>query len=157
MQLPITAGSLNNNLSPVVDIISPVQNSAPKMTACGRFEWGKLAGPQCSRDLCQLTLSDVPLTLLYYSAVALTAITDNAALTYLGSIIDGTSTTFQYAEIAGAIGGGLTVIDKALNPPGFADLQDSFEDGTINALWLLIAATPPMLVAILAFQLLPKL
>lgn len=106
----------------------------------------------------QPTLSSLSPTLLFYGATALTAITDNAALTYLGSIVDGTSTAFQYALVAGAVtGGGLTVIANAPNPAGFALLRDSFEDGAISALWLFVAATPPTLIAILAFQLLPRL
>jgi len=52
-------------------------------------------------------------------------------------------------------GGGLTVIANAPNPAGYAILKDSFEDGSIGALGLLAAATPPTLVAIAAFQLLP--
>lgn len=60
--------------------------------------------------------------------------------------------------MAGAVtGGGLTVIANAPNPAGFALLRDSFEDGAISALWLFVAATPPTLIAILAFQLLPRL
>lgn len=104
----------------------------------------------------QPALSGLSPTLLYYGATALTAITDNAALTYLGSLVEGTSDAFRYALVAGAVtGGGLTVIANAPNPAGFALLRDSFEDGAINALWLFVAAFPPTLVAIAAFQLLP--
>jgi hypothetical protein len=93
---------------------------------------------------------------VYYGATALTAITDNAALTYLGSLVDGVTDVFKYSMVAGAVtGGGLTVIANAPNPAGFAILKDSFEDGTIGALGLLLAATPPTFVAIAAFQLLP--
>jgi Putative Na+/H+ antiporter len=52
-------------------------------------------------------------------------------------------------------GGGLTVIANAPNPAGFAILQGTFEDGAISLLWLAIAALPPTLVAVAAFQLLP--
>lgn len=104
----------------------------------------------------QPALSSLSPTVLFYGATALTAITDNAALTYLGSLVDGTSTDFRYALVAGAVtGGGLTVIANAPNPAGFALLRDSFEDGAISALWLLIAALPPTIVAIVAFQFLP--
>lgn len=104
----------------------------------------------------QPTLSSLSPTILYYGATALTAITDNAALTYLGSLVDGTSADFRYALVAGAVtGGGLTVIANAPNPAGFALLRDSFEDGAISALWLFVAALPPTIVAILAFQWLP--
>jgi hypothetical protein len=53
-------------------------------------------------------------------------------------------------------GGGLTVIANAPNPAGFAVLKGTFEDGTISLLWLAVAATPPTLVAVAAFQLLHK-
>ena len=86
---------------------------------------------------------------LFFGAAALTAITDNAALTYLGSLVDGTSELFRYALVAGAVaGGGLTVIANAPNPAGFAILKDSFEDQSISALGLLAAAAPPTAVAI---------
>jgi hypothetical protein len=101
-------------------------------------------------------LVDMSPTALYFGAALLTAITDNAALTYLGSLVDGVSDAFKYSMVAGAVtGGGLTVIANAPNPAGFAILKDSFEDGSIGALGLLIAATPPTLVAVAAFQLLP--
>jgi hypothetical protein len=95
-------------------------------------------------------------TVLYYGATALTAITDNAALTYLGSLVDGIPEDAKYALVAGAVtGGGMTVIANAPNPAGFAILKGTFEDGAISPLWLAVAATPPTLVAIAAFQLLP--
>jgi Na+/H+ antiporter NhaD/arsenite permease-like protein len=93
---------------------------------------------------------------LYYGTTLLTAITDNAALTYLGSLVDGMPAEAKYALVAGAVtGGGLTVIANAPNPAGFAILKGSFEDGAISPLWLAIAATPPTLVAVVAFQALP--
>lgn len=92
---------------------------------------------------------------LFYGATILTAFTDNAALTYLGSLLEGTSAEFQYSLVAGAVtGGGLTVIANAPNPAGFAILKNSFEDDAIHPLGLLIAALPPTFMAILAFQLL---
>ena len=104
----------------------------------------------------QAVLTDMSPTALYYGATLLTAITDNAALTYLGSLVDGVSDDFKYSMIAGAVtGGGLTVIANAPNPAGFAILKDSFEDGAIGALGLAAAATLPTLVAVAAFQLLP--
>jgi hypothetical protein len=92
---------------------------------------------------------------VYYGATALTAITDNAALTYLGSLVEGLSDEFKYALVAGAVtGGGLTVIANAPNPAGFAILRGKFEDETIHPLGLFLAATPPTITAILAFRLL---
>ncbi|HWI36331.1 MAG TPA: putative Na+/H+ antiporter, partial [Burkholderiales bacterium] len=86
---------------------------------------------------------------LFFGAAALTAITDNAALTYLGSLVGGVSEDFKYALVAGAVaGGGLTVIANAPNPAGFAILKDRFEDRSINAFGLLAAALPPTCIAI---------
>jgi hypothetical protein len=94
-------------------------------------------------------------TTVYFGATALTAVTDNAALTYLGSLVDGLSDEFKYALVAGAVtGGGLTVIANAPNPAGFAILRGNFEDGAIHPLALFVAALPPTLTAVVAFQLL---
>ncbi|HYU69487.1 MAG TPA: putative Na+/H+ antiporter [Burkholderiales bacterium] len=101
----------------------------------------------------QAALSRLSESTLFYGAAALTAITDNAALTYLGSLIDGVSDQFKYALVAGAVaGGGLTVIANAPNPAGFAILKDSFDERSISPLWLLVAALPPTLVAIFCFR-----
>jgi hypothetical protein len=96
----------------------------------------------------QETLSSMDESTLFFGAVALTAITDNAALTYLGSLVDGVSEGFKYALVAGAVaGGGLTIIANAPNPAGFAILKDSFEERSINPFNLFLAALPPTLVA----------
>ena len=91
---------------------------------------------------------------VFWGAVVLTAFTDNAALTYLGSLVDGLSDAFKYALVAGAVtGGGLTIIANAPNPAGIAILRGHFRDETVHPLWLLLAALPPTLVAVVAFQL----
>ena len=51
-------------------------------------------------------------------------------------------------------GGGLTIIANAPNPAGVAILKSHFTDETVSPLMLLIAATPPTLLTICAFQLL---
>ncbi len=94
-------------------------------------------------------------TAVFFGAAALTAITDNAALTYLGSQVEGLSDAFKVALVAGAVtGGGLTVIANAPNPAGLAILKEKFSGNTLQPLGLLLAALPPTLVAVLAFQLL---
>lgn len=104
----------------------------------------------------QPLLSDLNSGALFTGAVLLTAITDNAALTYLGSLVDGVSEEFKYSLVAGAVtGGGLTVIANAPNPAGFAILKNSFEGGTISALGLAAAASIPTAIAAAAFWLLP--
>jgi Putative Na+/H+ antiporter len=90
---------------------------------------------------------------VFYGATLLTAVTDNAALTYLGSLVDGLSPGFKLSLVAGAVtGGGLTLIANAPNPAGAAILKGKFKDQTINPLGLLLAATPPTCVAIFCMR-----
>lgn len=90
---------------------------------------------------------------VFYGAVALTAFTDNAALTYLGALVPGLSDEFKYALVAGAVtGGGLTIIANAPNPAGIAILRNHFDDNTVNPMGLLAAAILPTLVAVFAFK-----
>lgn len=85
---------------------------------------------------------------LFFGSLALTAITDNAALTYLGSLIDGISDESKYMLVAGAVaGGGLTVIANAPNPAGVALLKRGFSDETISIGGLLLGALGPTAVA----------
>ena len=61
---------------------------------------------------------------LFFGAAALTAITDNAALTYLGSLVEGVSEDFKYALVAGRSRRWRpTVIANAPNPAGFQFLR----------------------------------
>lgn len=100
----------------------------------------------------QPLVSGLSPTALFVGATALTAITDNAALTYLGSLIEGISDSAKYMLVAGAVtGGGLTVIANAPNPAGVALLRSGFPDGAISAGGLLLGALAPTLVAALAF------
>jgi hypothetical protein len=92
---------------------------------------------------------------LFFGALGLTAITDNAALTYLGSLVAGMSDASKYMLVAGAVaGGGLTVIANAPNPAGVALLKRGFADGSIGAGYLLMGAALPTAVAAAAFLLL---
>jgi hypothetical protein len=91
-------------------------------------------------------------TTLYFGAMALTAITDNAALTYLGSLIEGMSDAAKYMLVAGAVaGGGLTVIANAPNPAGVTLLKRGFRDEAIGAGGLLLGALAPTAVAAALF------
>jgi Na+/H+ antiporter NhaD/arsenite permease-like protein len=91
---------------------------------------------------------------LFYGAALLTSVTDNAALTYLGSVVSGLDAQDKVSLVAGAVaGGGLTVIANAPNPAGAAILRGAFPGGRISPLRLLLAALPPTLVAVLAFRL----
>ncbi|MBC2768992.1 putative Na+/H+ antiporter [Pusillimonas minor] len=99
-------------------------------------------------------LGSLPPTVLFWGATFLTALTDNAALTYLGSLVEGTSDIWRYMLVAGAVtGGGLTVIANAPNPAGFAILKNTFPDGAISPLKLLLSALVPTLIAAFFFLL----
>lgn len=92
---------------------------------------------------------------LFYGATALTAVTDNAALTYLGSLIVGISDEAKYNLVAGAVaGGGLTIIANAPNPAGAALVRGGFADASIGAGGLLLGALLPTFIAVAAFKLL---
>jgi len=93
-------------------------------------------------------------SMLYFGATALTAITDNAALTYLGSLVEGIGPDLKYALVAGAVsGGGLTVIANAPNPAGVGILQTAkvFGSQGISPLGLLLGAFGPTFVAVVCF------
>ncbi|MCC2956136.1 putative Na+/H+ antiporter [Massilia sp. IC2-477] len=100
----------------------------------------------------QPLVSSLEPTALFFGALALTAITDNAALTYLGSLIEGLSEHAKYMLVAGAVGGGgLTVIANAPNPAGAALLREGFNDGSIGMGGLFLGALGPTCVAALMF------
>jgi hypothetical protein len=103
----------------------------------------------------QPLVSSLAPTALFFGALGLTALTDNAALTYLGSLIEGISDPAKYMLVAGAVaGGGLTVIANAPNPAGVALLRKGFADDSIGAGGLLLGALGPTAVAVVFFLLL---
>ena len=76
-----------------------------------------------------------------------TAFNDNAAITYLASLVPGFSDELKYAVMAGAVtGGGLTVIANAPNPAGQSILQSQFGEGGISPLKLFLGALAPTLI-----------
>jgi hypothetical protein len=82
---------------------------------------------------------------LFIAAGALTAFNDNAAITYLASLVPNLDASLKYAVVAGAVtGGGLTVIANAPNPAGQAILGKFFPDG-IGPLGLVLGALLPTL------------
>ena len=102
----------------------------------------------------QPIVSGLEPTALFFGALGLTAITDNAALTYLGSQIEGMSDAAKYMLVAGAVaGGGLTVIANAPNPAGVTLLKHGFDDHSIGAGGLLLGALLPTAVAATLFLL----
>jgi hypothetical protein len=105
----------------------------------------------------QPILTSLDVMPLYIGSTALTGITDNAALTYLGSLVE-LSAEAKYYLVAGAVtGGGLTVIANAPNPAGFGILKDSFGKEGISPLGLLKSALIPTVLALIFFRLLPNL
>ncbi len=90
-------------------------------------------------------LSEVP---LFFGATVLTAFNDNAAITYLASLVPEFGDAAKYAVVAGAVtGGGLTVIANAPNPAGQATLARWFPDGVAPGKLLVGALFPTAVVA----------
>ncbi len=97
------------------------------------------------------SLSEIP---LMASAIVLTAFNDNAAITYLSTLVPGFTEGLKYAVVAGAVtGGGLTVIANAPNPAGQALLKGYFDNG-ISPPLLLFYAIAPTIIMTLCFLLL---
>ena len=112
-----------------------------------------LGGPQ--RWWLEPVLMSLDALPLYLASLSLTAITDNAALTYLGSQVPGIHESSKYALVSGAIvGGGLTVIANAPNPAGFGILNPAFGDEGISPIKLFTSALLPTIIAALSFWLL---
>jgi hypothetical protein len=89
-------------------------------------------------------LTDIPLMLM---ATVLTAFNDNAAITYLSTLVPGFTDSLKYAVVAGAVaGGGLTVIANAPNPAGQSILRKYFENGVSPAGLLKAAILPTIIV-----------
>jgi hypothetical protein len=83
---------------------------------------------------------------LFLGATLLTAFNDNAAITYLATLVPDFTDALKYAVVAGAVtGGGLTVIANAPNPAGQTILQRFFPDG-VSPVGLLLGALPPTVV-----------
>src|ERR1700722_17610098 len=98
-------------------------------------------------------LSEWPLCI---GSIVLTAFNDNAAITYLASVVPGFGPSLKYAVVAGAVaGGGLTVIANAPNPAGQSILSPAFGKDGISPGGLVLAALVPTIIMIAAFMLLP--
>jgi hypothetical protein len=98
------------------------------------------------------SLAPLPLLL---GSTALTAFNDNAAITFLATLVPDFGPQLQHLVVSGAVcGGGLTVIANAPNPAGQNILAEYFPEG-ISPLRLFLAALPPTIVALLCLTLLP--
>lgn len=98
---------------------------------------------------------------LFLGSMGLTAFNDNAAITYLASLVPALdqhlapdparALSLQYAVLTGAVtGGGLTVIANAPNPAGQSILSRHFQHG-ILPIGLLLGALLPTVVLALCF------
>jgi hypothetical protein len=97
---------------------------------------------------------------LFFGALCLTAFNDNAAITYLASLVPDFENNFylQYAVVSGAVaGGGLTVIANAPNPAGQSLLSKFFKNAIVKPLPLFLGALIPTLFTILSFRVLAHL
>lgn len=93
-------------------------------------------------------------TTLYFGAILLTAFNDNAAITYLASLVPSfqNNLDLQIAVVEGAVtGGGLTVIANAPNPAGQSILSKYFPEG-VSPLKLFLGALVPTVIMILFFR-----
>jgi hypothetical protein len=96
-------------------------------------------------------LQEIP---LFLGATALTAVNDNALITYLATLVPSLDEASKLAVVQGAVvGGGLTVIANAPNPAGQALLARFFE-GAILPIGLLAGAFLPTLISAAIFRLL---
>jgi hypothetical protein len=89
---------------------------------------------------------------LYLNIVAtgLTAFNDNAAITYLSTLVPNFSESMRYAVVSGALtGGGLTVIANSPNPIGQSVLKPYFESGISAGKLFQYAVFPTLLTALI--------
>ena len=100
-------------------------------------------------------LENLAPTPMFFGAAILTAFNDNAAITYLASLVPDLAPQLKYAVVSGAVaGGGLTVIANAPNPAGQSILNKYFPDG-ISPKYLLLGALIPTLLVSAVFLLFP--
>lgn len=84
-------------------------------------------------------------------AMVLTAFNDNAAITYLATLVPNLGDALKHAVVAGAVvGGGLTIIANAPNPAGVALLKKHFENG-VSPAGLLTGALVPTAIMLAFF------
>jgi hypothetical protein len=98
-------------------------------------------------------LSSLSKVSLMLAATVLTAFNDNAAITFLATLVPHFSDAMKHAVVAGAVtGGGLTVIANAPNPAGQSLLRKYFDNG-VSPVGLLLAALLPTTIVWFVFYL----
>ena len=121
----------------------------------GFFLAGLVIHGGCQQWWIEPVLTSLNPTQLLLGSTVLTAFNDNAAITYLASLVPGFSDQAKLAVVAGAVaGGGLTVIANAPNPAGQSILQSYFGDNGVSALKLFLAALIPTAICVAVFLLL---
>ena len=93
-------------------------------------------------------LAKLPLMMI---ATILTAFNDNAAITFLSTLVPNFTADLKYAVVAGAVaGGGLTIIANAPNPAGVSILKKYFRD-EVSPGGILASAVVPTVIVWLIF------
>jgi hypothetical protein len=93
-------------------------------------------------------LTELPLMMI---ATILTAFNDNAAITFLSTLVPNFTAALKYAVVAGAVaGGGLTIIANAPNPAGVSILRKYFRD-EVSPAGILAGALIPTAIVWLIF------
>jgi hypothetical protein len=91
---------------------------------------------------------------LMAGATILTAFNDNAAITYLSTLVPAFTDSLKYAVVAGAVtGGGLTIIANAPNPAGQSILKEHFGN-SVSPMSLFLSALIPTIILWLCFAVL---
>ena len=86
-------------------------------------------------------------------ATILTAFNDNAAITFLSTLVPGFTDSLKYVVVAGAVaGGGLTIIANAPNPAGVSLLKKYFNN-EVSPGGILAGALAPTVIMWLLFAL----
>lgn len=99
-------------------------------------------------------LKSVTATQLLLGSTLLTAVMDNAAITYLAAQVPGIAFSLQYAVVSGAVvGGGMTLIANAPNLVGYTVLKGQFEGGVVGQISLGLAALIPTIISLFCFWL----
>ena len=97
-------------------------------------------------------LGSLPELGLNLTAIVLTAFNDNAAITYLSTLVTDFPDSLKYAIVTGAItGGGLTLIANAPNPVGQSVLKKYFHNGISSGLLLKYALLPTIITALVFY------
>jgi len=94
------------------------------------------------------SLEEIP---LMATATILTAFNDNAAITYLATLVPNFTDALKHAVVAGAVtGGGLTIIANAPNPAGISLLKKYFDDA-VSPMGILAGSLVPTIIVFVIF------